>query len=207
VDALIESSRLGAMLDRQELSDLVRTERLWRDLGKWSEMASLYVEDSYARTTWFEGTGAEFAEASKDQALNRSRHSKHPITPTHIEVVGDRATVESVAEIQNRSMVEGVEVDMTMYCRFFSRAVRTSDGWRLASFEGIYQKDSIVAVDPRDPLPVDWDEVRGYRDSYRIWTWSMRLKGYSVNQNLIGDDRPDLVAAFYRDAEEWLHQG
>jgi hypothetical protein len=64
----------------------------------------------------------------------RGRHSIHPITPVQVRVNGDRAPVESIDEILNRSTIDGIEVDMTMRCRFVSRAVRTAPGWRLASF-------------------------------------------------------------------------
>jgi SnoaL-like domain len=101
----------------------------------WDRLAACYTDDSLVRTTWFHGTGREFADASRDM-LERGRHSLHLITPTHVRVNGDRALVESLGEIHNRSSIEGVEVDTTMYCRFFSRVRRTDEGWRLVGFDG-----------------------------------------------------------------------
>src|SRR3954463_16183349 len=108
-------SRTAAMTiedDREAIADLVRLERFHRDRRRWDELADDYVEDSRVKTTWFEGTGREFAEASRDMA-QRGRESIHLITPTDIRINGDRATCESHAQILNRSVVHGVEVDMT----------------------------------------------------------------------------------------------
>jgi hypothetical protein len=189
--------------DRQAIADLVRRERFHRDRRRWDELAADYTEDSRVKTTWFEGTGREFAAASRDM-LARGRESIHLIWPAEIRVNGDRALSESNAQILNRSVVHDVEVDMVQYCRFFSRVARTPDGWRLASFDGIYTKDTIVPVDPSDSVPLDWERLRSLRPSYRIWAYAISLKGYEIGQDELGDDRPDLLEPFYAAAERWL---
>jgi hypothetical protein len=192
--------------DVAEIADLVRLERFHRDRRRWDDLADDYVEDSRVKTTWFEGTGREFAAASRDMA-QRGRESIHLITPTEIRVNGDRALSESHAQIHNRSVVHGVEVDMTQFCRFFSRVVRTPDGWRLQTFDGIYHKDTIVPVDPGETVPIDWDAIRHLRPSYRIWAYAIGLRGYEIGQDELGDDRPDLLEPFYAEAERWLQDG
>jgi hypothetical protein len=189
--------------DRQAIADLVRLERFHRDRRRWDELAGDYIEDSHVKTTWFDGTGREFAAASREMA-QRGRESIHLIAPTEIRINGDRALSESHAQIHNRSVVHDVEVDMVQYCRFFSRVVRTPDGWRLASFDGIYHKDTIVPVDPGATVPIDWAALRDLRPSYRIWAYAISLKGYEIGQDELGDDRPDLLAPFYAAAERWL---
>jgi hypothetical protein len=189
--------------DRQAIADLVRLERFHRDRRRWDELADDYIEDSRVKTTWFEGTGREFAAASRDMA-ERGRESIHLIAPAEIRVNGDRGLCESNAQIVNRSVVHGVEVDMVQYCRFFSRIVRTPAGWRLASFDGIYHKDTITPVDPSQTVELDWDRLRELRPSYRIWAYAIGLKGYEIGQDELGDDRPDLLEPFYAAAERWL---
>jgi hypothetical protein len=189
--------------DRQAIAELVRMERFHRDRRRWDELAEDYIEDSRVKTTWFEGSGREFAAASRDMAA-RGRESIHLIWPTEIRVNGDRALCESNAQILNRSVVHDVEVDMVQFCRFFSRVVRTPAGWKLASFDGIYHKDTIVPVDPAETVPLDWDRLRALRPSYRIWAYTISLKGYEIGQDELGDDRPDLLEPFYAAAERWL---
>jgi hypothetical protein len=189
--------------DRQAIADLVRMERFHRDRRRWDELADDYIEHSRVKTTWFEGTGREFAAASRDMA-RRGRESIHLITPTDIRVNGDRALSESHAQIHNRGVVHDVEVDMVQYCRFFSRVVRTPDGWRLASFDGIYHKDTIVPVNPGDSVAIDSAALRRLRPSYRVWAYAISLMGYEIGQEELGDDRPDLLEPFYAAAERWL---
>jgi hypothetical protein len=197
---------LSEQLDKLRIAELVRVERLWRDRGEWDKLADAYIAESHVRTTWFSGTGKEFADASREMAERRSRHSKHLINPSEIRVNGDRALVESLGEIHNRDELDGIAVDTIQYCRFFSRLVRTSAGWKFSTFEGIYQKDVISPVYPGDVIPVDRDELAALRPSYRIWAYMLKRKGYEIPQNedIVSEDRPDLVAAFYREAESWL---
>jgi len=202
-----ESERaLAELLDREAIFDLLRLERFWRDQGEWERLAGCYVEGARVRTTWFDGTAAEFVEASRRMARN-GRHSKHLITPTHLRINGDRALAESLGQIHNRSTFDGVEVDMVQHCRFFCRLRRTAAGWRLASFEGIYQRDTIQPVDPGQRLALDWDEVRRHRPSYRIWAYALSREGYDVPEDRVGDDRPDLLRAFYAAEDRWLETG
>jgi ketosteroid isomerase-like protein len=192
--------------DKDAIIELVRMERFYRDRKDWDALASCYTEDSRVKTTWFSGTGREFAEASRDMA-QRGRHSLHLIAPTSIRVNGDRALCESLGEIHSRQEVEGVEADSTMYCRFFSRVRRTPDGWKLASFDGIYGKDEIRPTNASEELPIDWERMRALRPSYRVWAYTIALKGYEIAGDELGDDRPDLLAPFYADAERWLANG
>lgn len=194
------------LADKLAIAELVRMERFHRDRRRWDELANDYVEDSRVKTTWFEGTGREFAEASRDM-MQRGRESIHLITPTEIRVNGDRALSESHAQIHNRSVIRGVECDTTQFCRFFSRVVRTPDGWKLASFDGIYHKDTIVPVDPTDTVPIEPGELDGLRPSYRIWAFVIGLKGYEIGPDELGDDRPDLLERFYAEADAWLEAG
>jgi hypothetical protein len=195
------------LADEAAILRLIRLERFLRDQGDWDGTADCYTEDSTVVTTWFNGTGRDFAEASRAMAA-AGRHSKHMIWPANLQINGDRALAESPAAIVNRSTIDGIEVDMVQWCRFHSRVVRTAAGWRLASFEGIYQKDEIRPVWPEDRLAAEWSaEIRPLRASYRIWAWAMLRRDYQVSDELLGDDRPDLLQRFYAEQEKWLAGG
>jgi hypothetical protein len=101
-------------------------------------------------------------------------------------------------------VIDGVEVDSIMYCRFFSRLIRTEQRWRLASFDGIYHKDQIWTVDPSQVLPLDYSQLAGFRPSYRVWAYMLRRTGYEVGMDELGDDRPDLLEPFFAAAQAWL---
>jgi hypothetical protein len=200
-------ARLARLLDRTEIFDLVRTERFYRDQRDWKGLVDSYIKNSPVRTTWFDGTIEGFAEASRWKMEEQGSTAKHWIFPTMLRIVDDRATVESPAMIFDRITFDNVQFDVHQYCRFFSRVVRTAEGWRLASFEGIYQWDRFQTVNPSDPLPVDWDLLETLRPSYRFLAYTQVRRGYRVNPELSGDDRPDLLNAFYARETQWLETG
>jgi len=202
----VENEALAELLDKQAIAELVRLERFWRDRWEWERLAACYTDDSRVKTTWFEGTGKEFTEASRVMA-ERGRRSTHLITPTIIRVNGDRALSESLMEIHSRTAFDSVLGDAIMYGRFFSRVRRTPEGWRLTSFDGIYTKTVVTPVNPNDTLPIDWEEMSRYRPSYQLWAYMLTRAGYAVTDTELGDDRPDLLEAFYRAADHWLETG
>jgi len=69
----VDEGLLQSCLDREAIFELVRLERFWRDQGEWDRLAEAYVDDSWVRTTWFEGAGREFAEASRVMAERGTR--------------------------------------------------------------------------------------------------------------------------------------
>jgi SnoaL-like domain len=199
-------TRLERLLDRTEIFDLVRFERLCRDQRDFAGMVACYVAGAPVRTTWFEGTVEEFAEASR-RKMGSGSQAKHWIMPARLEIDGTRALVESPALIFDRLTFDGVAFDTFQYCRFVSRVIRTASGWKLGSFEGIYQRDQMQAVDPRQPLPVDWDVIAKLRPSYKFIGYTQVKRGYTVHPELLGDDRPDLLKAFYAREQAWLKSG
>ena len=199
-------ARIELLLDRTEIFDLVRFERFCRDQRDWPGLLGCYVKGAPVRTTWFEGTVEDFAEASRRKMAAGSQ-AKHWIFPAKLQIRDSRALVESPALIFDRLAFDNIEFDSFQYCRFFSRVMRTPDGWRLASFESIYQRDYLRTINPSDPLPVDWDLVKTLRPSYRFLAYTQLRRGYSVNPELLGDDRPDLLEAFHAQEQRWLESG
>jgi SnoaL-like domain len=195
----------ATIADKVAIAELIQLERLWRDTGEWDDVAACYVEDAVIRTSWFEGSPGDFAEQSKAMA-DKGRHGKHPLTIVYVLVDGDRALVESRSVIQNRLPVGAVMVDMEQYVRFVSRVARTEKGWRLVSFEGIYEKGRIAPVDPNETVPITWADVEAIvpRPAYQLHAWGMALRGYSIPDDLLGDDRPEERSAFYAAELDWL---
>jgi hypothetical protein len=199
-------NRTEALLDRAEIFYLVRFESLCRDIGDWDGLVGSYVPASPVRTTWFDGTIEEFAEALKAK-LAAGGVTRHRVFPAKLHQRGDRAICESPANISERLTVDGVPLDVMAHVRFHSRLVLTDVGWRLNSFEAIYERDSARPVNPADTLPMDWNRVDALRPSYRFFGFCDASRGYDVNQDLLGDDRPDVLDAFYLAERNWVATG
>jgi hypothetical protein len=202
-----KSARLQALLDREELFDLVRRERFARDQRRFDVMRDCFHDDAYVRTSWYDGRGGEaYVEATR-KWMSSAGNSKHWVFPAFAQFAGDRATVESPATIFNRAKVGDVEVDFHVFCRFFSRAVRVAGGWKLLSFEVLFERDIMRPVDHEESLQIDRDLLATLRPSYRSLAYIQLSRGVKVNPDLLGDDRPEELSAFHAGEERWLAGG
>lgn len=195
--------RTERIADREEILELVRRERFARDQRHFDVMRDCFHDDAHIRTSWFDGGAADYVKASADRA-DLSPNSKHWVFPGFVRTEAERATVESPAMIFNCFPLDGVEVQMQVYCRFFSRVTRSGGVWRLSSFEVLFEHDTLRTVDPRQVLPVDWDVLAGYRFSYRFLTHVQSSRGYRVNPDLYGDDRRPQLLGFMAEQDRWL---
>ena len=197
-------ARLQAHLDREALFDLARRERFARDQRRFDVMADCFHRDAYVRTSWYDGTGGDAYVAATRKWMTNTGNSKHWVFPAFAQINGDRATVESPAKIFNRAKLEGTEIDFQVFCRFFSRAIRENGDWKLASFQVLFERDTMAPVLAGDPLPIDRALLDTMRPSYKFLTYIQRSRNIMVNQDLLGDDRPDELAAFHAGEERWL---
>lgn len=197
------TERLEALLDREELFDLARRERFARDQRRFDVMRACFHDDARVRTTWFEGGGEAYVDATIEW-MKRTGNSKHWVFPAYARVAGDRATVESPAKIFNRTELNGVEVDFHAYCRFFSRAVRQDGVWKLMTFEVLFERDELRPVNPGASLSLDTGLLASLRPSYRFLSYIQSTRGIAVAQDLLGDDQLEQLDAFHRGEEDWL---
>jgi hypothetical protein len=198
------NDRLNAFLDREALFDLVRRERFARDQKHFDVMRECFHDDAYVRTSWYDGHGGQaYVDATRKWMGNTST-GKHWVFPAYARINGDRATVESPAKIFTRSKLEGVDVDIHVYSRFFSRAVRQSGSWKLLTFEVFFERDELRPVNAGETPQLDMALLAAMRPAYRFLGYIQSRRGVKVNQNLLGDDRPDALAAFHKGEDEWL---
>lgn len=199
-------TRLAALADREEIRDLVCRERFARDQRHWQVMRDAFDPEAHIQTSWYDGNAADYVPATQ-RMMEYSPHGKHWVLPGFVQIAGDRATVESPATIYNRISVGGVEVDFHVWCRFHSRVVRRPEGWKLASFEVIFERDTMKPVNPSDVMPIDWALLATYRPSYRFLAHAQEIRGTRVSRDLLGDDRPEALAAFHAAEARWRAEG
>jgi len=195
--------RTQGLIDRAEVFYLVRFESLCRDIPDWDGLVGSYVPASPVRTTWFDGVIEDFADALKAKAA-AGDVARHRVFPAKFHQKGARAICESPANISERLTLDGIQLDVMAHVRFHSRLVLTDAGWRLNSFEAIYEKDSVQPVNPDDTLPLDWTMVNAMRPTYRSLAACDTSRGHDVSQDLLGDDRPDVLEAFYLAERRWV---
>lgn len=194
---------LDVVSSKIEIAELVKLERLWRDQAQWEKLAGCYTPTGVVRTMWFRGPANDFVEASR-KMRNSGRRSKHLISPIYVKINGDRALVESDGQIFNRSVFEGIEIDKVLYCRFVSRVVRLDGQWKIETLDCIYEGDSVSTVNPDDKLPFDREKLAALRPCYAVWAYVLKSHGYDLSQEMVGEDRPEQVQAFYKGEDMWL---
>ncbi|WP_410565799.1 nuclear transport factor 2 family protein [Amycolatopsis sp. cmx-4-61] len=194
------------MDDVTEITQLVLKERQARDRGWWDRMRAAYADDSAIRLSWFRGGGAEFVAESRKMA-ERGDLAVHRLSPPVVHQHGDRAIVELPAVIELRTIVDDVEADLASAGRLHYRVARRDGRWLITALDPVYERDRLTPAHPGVTLPVGPADVASYRPPYRFLCYVFSRRGYTVGDDLYGDDRPAEVARFHEAAFAWLAGG
>lgn len=197
-----------ALLDQLAIANLVQAERLNRDQHQWKQLSAAYHPDSVVRLGWFVGTGEEYAEASRRMEEKKGCwHLTHLMSPTVVRVNGDRAIAETNVVIIRRASLDSVLVDITIYGHFYSRVERREGVWGILTLDVIYEKDTLVLVNPADHLEISWEELEKGPEGYRFSTYNLRKLGYTVRtDSLYTTVQPERVAQLFAKGNDWLNQ-
>jgi hypothetical protein len=193
--------------DITRISQTILRERQGRDRGWWDRMRSCYADDATVRLSWFRGSGADFVTESQ-KMVSRGDASIHRLGPPVVEQHADKAFVELPAVIEVRTEVDGVEADLASAARLCYRVRREHDGtWLIRALDPIYERDTLTPSHPGDVLLIGPADVARFRSAYRFLSYVLSQRGYDVDDDLHGDDRPESIARFYQAAHDWLRAG
>lgn len=184
------------------ITQLVLAERKCRDMGRWERMKACYFPDSIVRISWFEGNGHDFVDASRDMAA-RGTMAKHRLGPVSVRIAGTRAVATLACTIDIPAVLQGVTVLLSSHARVFYRAELRGGAWGLMSFEVFYMRDELAPQVPGEVVPVKAADLAGYRQSYRLLSHVLAGNGFTVRDNLAGEDRPETVEALCREIYGW----
>lgn len=189
--------------DTAAITQLVVRERESRDMGFWNRMRDCFHEDAEVSISWFHGNGHDFVAGSKDMAA-RGMLAKHRLGPVHVTLHGERALATLSGIIDIPTQIEGKEFTLSAHCLMLYRVSKKQGVWRLSSFEVIYRRDEFVPAILGQTATLPADLLAGYRASYRNLCYSLHLKGYTPNQDLAGEDKPETVSAILQKVYGWL---
>lgn len=192
------------LADKFLVLELAQRERRARDDKDWPLMLDCYHPEARIFLSWIDGTAGEFTAASQRMAERPGGHALHQNGFTLVQLNGDRALADTPCAILMRRLFDGVECDMTAYCRHRSRVERRHGRWRLLSLVGVYEKNTLVPVLPGTAPKLDEQRLAGYRPSYDFQCYHREQQGSTANADRPGLDRPDLVAALDTADRAWL---
>jgi hypothetical protein len=189
--------------DVTTITQLILRERDSRDMAFWERMLDCFHPDALIDISWIRGNAKAFVEGSKDMAA-RGMKATHRLGPVLVTQNGDRAVATLGGIIDIPTELEGRQFTLSAYGQFLYSVERRNGQWRLCSFEAIYQRDELTPVVMGDTVTMPDELFRRFRPSYRNLSWSLHLKGYDVNMELPGTDRPDLVRGIYERLYGWM---
>ena len=192
--------------DTQNIERLIRAWALWRDTRQWDLLRTCYWPGARVRTTWMEGTAEEFIEASIRSASNPNAPlAQHALGGTIVKVNGDRALAETRMTLLLRAQVDGVEVDITAWGRFFDRLVCAQGEWRIVQRDPIHEKDRLDPVDPQASLKLDSSRLATLPRAYRHIAYVQSQGGARITPDLIEHNSP-AQQALYEACTTWLNR-
>jgi SnoaL-like domain len=188
--------------DITAITQLILRERESRDLQRWETMRGCFWPDSVVRVSWFQGNGADFVTGSMDMA-KRGIPAKHRLGPILVRLAGDRAVASLSGIIDLPVKLKGVEATLSTHSRFLYRAERRQGEWRIFGFDAVYMRDELTPAISGQRIVIDSSEVIDFRSSYRMLSYYLKSQKFTIDSELAGEDRPDLVDALYRELFGW----
>jgi len=187
--------------DVSAIMQLVLKERESRDLGRWDDMRDCFHPDAQVRVSWFSGSADDFIKGSIDMAGRMV--NRHRLAPIHVVLSGNRAvaTLSAIVEIPTR--LQDIDMMLLIYARFVYRAEKRDDHWRIFSFDAIYLRDELTPAIPGNSIFIDPSELQAFRPTYRLLSYVLNKRGYTIAADLPGEDQPDTVQILMRDVFNW----
>jgi hypothetical protein len=186
-----------------EITQLIVRERDSRDMGFWNRMLDCFHPDALINISWIRGNAREFVEGSKDMAA-RGMCATHRLGPILVTQNADKAVATLGGVIDIPTELEGKQFHLSAHCLMLYRLEQRAGAWRILGFEAIYRRDELTPVIMGQSVTMPDELFRTFRPPYRNLAWSQHLKGYKVNMDLPGEDRPETVQAIYQRFYAWL---
>jgi hypothetical protein len=194
-----------ATLDRLAIRDLIENWAVWRDAGDWERFATVWHHDGVMMATWFQGPASEFIRVTKEGGA-KGVSILHFLGGTSIDLVGDRAIVQTKMTISQRGQVQGVLCDVVCTGRFYDFVEKRDGRWGVVLRQPIYEKDRVDPVDPSAQLVIDQAKLAEYPKGYQHLAYIQTQIGYTVKRDMPQLTGPE-VEQLYARGRSWLAGG
>ena len=190
------------MQDRLQIRDLIENWVVWRDAGEWDRFATVWHDDGWMMTTWFQAPARDFIARSRS-AFDRGLKVLHSLGGSSIELNGDRAVAHTKMEILQRGEVHGIEVDVRCQGRFVDALERRDGRWGIVLRQPVYELDAMRPVDPAAEISLDPALLAQYPEGYRYLAYLQVKQGMDVYTNMPGTQGAEIELLNVR-MGEWL---
>jgi hypothetical protein len=145
------------MLDEYAVRSVRQRWAFARDHGEWETMRACFHPDATVRVLWYSGPVAGFLDETIKSFAEREPGggSKHWFGNSRVWVKGDRALLETDAQVLGRNRTGGYLFDFTLFIRLYDRIERRQGEWRILRMDAIYDRDRLDPVIPGS-VPADF---------------------------------------------------
>jgi len=189
--------------DKLEIAEVIQNWAIWRDTGDWENLRTTFHPEGTMTATWFSGTADDFIAGAK-AAWSKGSRSAHFIGGSVIRVTAWKALAETRIILLIRDELDGVEIDVTCYGRFYDRFVK-DDGerWCILRRGVVYEKDRLDPVRPGATLVLDDAVLKRFPEGYRHIAYVQTKRGMKVAPDRPTPRSPELEQ-LYREGNDWL---
>ena len=177
------NAKFDQLTDQAAISQVLQNWGLWRDRCDWDALRSTYAPNATMQTTWMDGPASAFVDVCQRMSAGPAR-ALHYIGVPVVTLNGARALAQTRITILVRAPLNGIEVDATCYGWFIDRMVKQEGHWLIQSREPIYERDTLVAVDPGVTLQLDADALASYPPHYKHMAYMQSVVGAPINSDL-----------------------
>jgi hypothetical protein len=189
-------------LDKLRIDEVINNWVIWSDSGDWERFPTVWHDDGWMTATWFQGPATEFAKARR-AGFERGVSIIHFLGASSSDIEGNRAIAQTKMTINQRAMVDDVEVDAVCTGRFYDFFAKRDDRWAIVRRQPIYEKDRLDPVAPGTRLELDADLLAQFPEGYRHLGYLQTKAGFKVRDGLPGLRGP-AVEKLYQEGRDWL---
>ncbi len=190
------------LVNRTKIREVIENWALYRDAGDWERFSTVWHMDGWMTATWFQGSAAEFIEASR-KGFDAGVSILHFLGGTTSDVSGNRAIAQTKMTISQRATVHDVWVDVTCTGRFYDFLEQERGEWKVVRRQPIYEKDRLDVLDPSAKLSLDVEKLERFPVGYRHLAYLQQEFGYKIREGLPGLTGPE-VELLYHEGKDWL---
>ena len=190
------------MADRFTIRELIESWALWRDSGDWDRFATVWHDDGWMVSTWFEADASEFIARSA-AGFENGRQGIHVLGGISIDLSGERAVSQTRMEIIRRASVHGVRVEVSCHGRFVDAWEKRQGRWGLVHRQPVYEMDRMTPVDATSAVELDPEVLAHYPAEYCNLAYLQSQQGIEVNRNLPVTRGPE-IEGLMRLMAAWL---
>jgi hypothetical protein len=190
------------LLDRLAIVEVVENWVLFSDSGDWERFATVWHDDAWMTSTWFQGPAVEFQKARR-AGFERGVNIIHFLGGSSVDLRGDRAIAQTKMTINQRAAVDGVVVDAVCTGRFYDFFAKRAGRWAIVRRQPIYEKDRLDPIELGRTLTLDPALLARFPEGYRHLGYLQTKAGFTVRLGLPGLRGPG-VAKLYAEGAAWL---